>query len=191
MLYCFLNFALPARTAVPLPPESQLHPARLAVNCSRPLTPLKSALADCLPSNEQKAPVTSLESAFTNHFQLAEKLATLTPAQSALTDMSSANALESALTKNRGGGGTFGCLLHITAVLHRSLRALRALLQKSFDQVSPIQSLAHSFLKMPGVYPFFPFRIEPKAGCEGCADPPILTSLLPYLLASSFPGHPL
>jgi hypothetical protein len=196
MLYYILNFTPPTRAAVPLLPHSQLdsHSSRVmfrppAPNESGSLTCLESALAGCLPSNKQKARVTPLESALTNHFQLTEKSATLTRAESALTDMSPANALESALTKNRGGGGTDGPLLQFTALLHRSLRALYALLQKSFDQVSPIQSLAHSFLKMPGAYPFLPFRIEPKAGYEGSADPPILRSLLPYLLASSFPGH--
>jgi len=168
---------------------SRLTIRRPAPTCPESLSPLGSALADCLPSDKQKESVTSLESAFTNHFQLAEKSATLTPAQSALTDMSPATALESALTKNRGDGGGDGPLFHVTAVLHRSLRALCALLQKSFDQVSPIQSLAHSFLKMPGVYPFFQFRTDLKAACGGFADPPILTSLLPYLLTSSFPSH--
>ncbi len=170
----------------PHSPQPQVTIHRNASIWSGPLSPLGSALADRLLSYKQKTLVTPLESAFTNRFQLAEKSATLTLAKSALTDMSPATALESALTKNRGGGGTDGPLLHIAALLHRSLRALYALLQKSFDQVSPIQSLAHSFLKLPGVYPFFPFWTDPKAARGGPADSVFLTSLLPYLLTSSF-----
>jgi hypothetical protein len=191
-----LNFAQPTRPAVPLWPQSPLHPrpSRLTIHqpaSTRPvsLTTLESALTDCLPSNKQNARVTPSESAFTSHFQLTEKSATLTLAESALTDMSPANALESALTKNRGGGGTDRPLLHIAASLHRSLRALYTLLQKSFDQVSPIQSLAHSFLKMPGVYPFFPLRFDRNAARERSADPLLLTSSLLYLSTSFFPGY--
>ena len=66
------------------------------------LTPLKSALPDCLPFYKQIAAITPLESALTGPSQLIENIATLTPAESALTDIPSVTSLDSALTKNRG-----------------------------------------------------------------------------------------
>jgi hypothetical protein len=51
------------------------------------------------------APVTPLKSALTSPSQLTENKATLSPAESALTSISPATSLESALTKNMGGGG--------------------------------------------------------------------------------------
>ena len=69
------------------------------------LTPLESALPDCLPFYKQIAPITPLESALTDPLQLIENTAALTAAKSALTDIPSVTSLDSALTKNRGGGG--------------------------------------------------------------------------------------
>ena len=73
---------------------------------SIPLTPLESAVPICLPSCKQNASITPLESALTSHYHLTENTATLSLAVSALTDFSPVTPLESALTKNIGGGGT-------------------------------------------------------------------------------------
>ena len=78
-------------------------PARHAVL----LTPLESAVLRSIPISIQIAPVASLECALTNHFQLIENTAALSLAESALTSIPLASPLESALTKNTGGGGPF------------------------------------------------------------------------------------
>jgi hypothetical protein len=86
------------------------------------LTPLESALTGCLPSYKQIAPITPLESALTDPFQLIENTATLTPAESALTDIPSVTSLDSALTKNWGGGreGTLCPIRHYPFSIHHS-----------------------------------------------------------------------
>ena len=68
-------------------------------------------------------------------------------------------------------------LLGGRSFLLRSLPAFFALLQKSARQVSQFQSLPHSFKKLPGVRVFLP---------SGSAAGLFVTSLLPYLLTSSF-----
>ncbi len=69
------------------------------------LTPLESADPTYLLISIIIAPVTPLESALTSPSQLTENTATLSPTESALTEISPATPLESALTKNMGGGG--------------------------------------------------------------------------------------
>jgi hypothetical protein len=66
----------------------------------------------------------------------------------------------------------------VGSTLTRSLRTLFALLPKSVRQVLQFQSFPHSFRKLPGVTPLFPFWSAAPRG--------IVTSLLPYLLTSSF-----
>src|SRR5712664_422482 len=72
---------------------------------SIPLTPLESAVPICLPSGKQNASITPLKSAISSRSQTTENTATLSLAESALTDFSPVTPLESALTKNTGGGG--------------------------------------------------------------------------------------
>jgi hypothetical protein len=69
------------------------------------LTPLEGADPVLLPYSKQIAPLTPLDSALPSDSQPAENKATLSPVECALTRLSPATPLESALTKNTGGGG--------------------------------------------------------------------------------------
>lgn len=111
MLYWYLNLTPQTRCAIPRQPRVWLPLRQSMLTGQESLSLSESALTSCLPSAKQNAPITSLESALTSHFQLVENTCTLTHAESALTDMTPATSLESALTRNRGVGGTGRILL--------------------------------------------------------------------------------
>src|SRR5260370_8361064 len=71
-----------------------------------PLTPLDSALTDCCLSYKQNAPVSPLESALPNASHLLDSAYIKAPCFDTLARLSPVTPLESALTKNTGGGGT-------------------------------------------------------------------------------------
>jgi|SRR5579859_5365481 len=69
------------------------------------LTPLESALTDCYLSCKQNALLSPLESALTNPSHLPDSAHLKTLCFDTLSDHCPVTPLESALTKNRGGGG--------------------------------------------------------------------------------------
>src|SRR5712664_387374 len=124
------------------------------------LTPLESAVPISILISILNAPITSLESALTSHSQLIENTATLSLAESALTDFSPATPLESALTKNIGGGGLLfrfrnsSLATHLSPLYSSSFFSHSCALFCTFShspktQPSYFQSLAHSLPKNP------------------------------------------
>src|SRR6266849_2719381 len=77
----------------------------LGARWADPLTPLESALTDCYLSYKQNAPVSPLNSALTNASHLPESTHFETACFHILPRTSLATPLDSALTKNIGGGG--------------------------------------------------------------------------------------
>src|SRR5260370_4604403 len=71
-----------------------------------PLTPLDSALTDCCLSYKQNAPVSPLESALPNASHILDSAHFETACFDTLASLPPVTPLESALTKNTGGGGT-------------------------------------------------------------------------------------
>src|SRR5713226_6951965 len=69
-----------------------------------PLTPLDSALTDCCLSYKQNAPVSLLESALPNASHLLDSAHFETSCFDTLASLSPVTPLDSALTKNTGGG---------------------------------------------------------------------------------------
>src|SRR5260370_29340891 len=69
-----------------------------------PLTPLDSALTDCCLSYKQNAPVSPLESALPNASHLLDSAHFETACFDTLASLPPVTPLESALTKNTGGG---------------------------------------------------------------------------------------
>ena len=69
-----------------------------------PLTPLDSALTDCCLSYKQNGPVSPLESALPNASHLLDSAHFETACFDTLAPLSPVTPLESALTKNTGGG---------------------------------------------------------------------------------------
>jgi hypothetical protein len=77
------------------------------------LTPSESALPSCLLFYKQIASISPLESSLTGRSQIIENPATLSLADSAVTRLPPASSLESALTKNKGGGGAILPILEL------------------------------------------------------------------------------
>ena len=99
------------------------------------LTSSESALPKSILISILNAPITPLESALASHSHLIENTATLSRSESALTTFSPASPLESALTKNTGGGA------------HSSDSATRhsPLIARHYTQVLCFHTIAHSF----------------------------------------------
>src|SRR5258708_18176461 len=70
-----------------------------------PLTPLESALTDCCLSYKQNAAISALESAIPNASHLLDSAHFEPACFDPLASLSPVTPLESALTKNTGGGG--------------------------------------------------------------------------------------
>src|ERR1700686_5169467 len=87
-----------------LEPTLVLRSADPLIHSADSLTPLESALTGCCFSYKQNAPLSPLESALTNPSYLHDSTHFKTLCFDTLSDHSLVTPLESALTKNTGGG---------------------------------------------------------------------------------------
>jgi len=140
------------------------------------LTPLECAVPGRIPISIQSAPGNPLESALTSHSQTVENTATLSLLECALTRLSPATPLESALTKNRAGGGSLFWFRsspltmcrspqYSSSFFSHSCALFCALLHAAKNQVLSFQSIPHSFAKNhPGVALLSPARSVLRGG---------------------------
>src|SRR5260370_32256988 len=127
------------------------------------LTPLECPFPSLILTSIQSAPGNPLESALTSHSQTVENTATLSLLECALTRLSPATPLESALTKNRAGGGSLFWFRsspltmcrspqYSSSFFSHSCALFCSLLHAAKNQVLSFQSIPHSFSKIPHVH---------------------------------------